>query len=69
MTYLAEIVLSVPDGITKIDARPSDALNVALIAEVPIVISDSLLDTWASHVADIPQSAIEEAIGGSIEGE
>ena len=69
MTYLAEIVLRGPDGITQIDARPSDALNVALIAEVPTRISDSLLDTWAAQVIHIPQSKIEEAIGGSLEGE
>ena len=40
MTYLAEIILCMPAGITQIDARPSDALNVALIADVPIRISD-----------------------------
>lgn len=69
MTYLAEIILCMPAGITQIDARPSDALNVALIADVPIRISDALFDAWASQVAGIPQSAIEEAIGGSLEGE
>ena len=68
LTYLAEIVLGTPDGVVHIDARPSDALNVALIAEVPIRISESLLTAWASQLIHIPQSTIEEAIGGSLEG-
>ena len=69
MTYLAEILLSTPAGAVQIDARPSDAVNVALIAEVPIRISESLLTAWTSQLIQIPQSAIEEAIGGSLEGE
>jgi RNA polymerase sigma factor (sigma-70 family) len=68
LTYLAEIVLGTPAGVVQIDARPSDALNVALIAEVPIRISESLLTAWASQLMHIPQSTIEEAIGGSLEG-
>ncbi len=69
LTYLAEIVLRTPTGAVPIDARPSDAINVALIAEVPIRISESLLDAWASELAHIPQGTIEEAIGGSLKGD
>ncbi len=69
MTYLAEIVLSTPAGAVQIDALPSDAVNVALIAEVPIRISESLLNAWASQLIHIPQNTMEEAIGGSLEGQ
>ena len=69
LTYLAEIVLHTHDGVVHIDARPSDAVNVALIAEVPIRISESLLAAWAAQLIHIPQSTIEEAIGGSLEGD
>ena len=68
-TYIAEIVLEAPGGDITVDARPSDAINVALIAGVPIQLSDSLLNEWASQIAHIPLSVIEVAVGGSLEGE
>jgi RNA polymerase sigma factor (sigma-70 family) len=68
-TYLAEIVLRTGNDTVHVDARPSDAINVALITGTPMRIADALFDAWASEAAQVPLSAIEEAIGGSLEGE
>ncbi|MFZ0251754.1 MAG: bifunctional nuclease domain-containing protein [Acidimicrobiales bacterium] len=68
-TYLAEIVLRTGGGSVHIDARPSDAINLALVTGAPMRIADVLFDTWASEVAHTPFRTIEEAIGGPLEGE
>jgi RNA polymerase sigma factor (sigma-70 family) len=68
-TYLAELVLRTEAGTVQIDARPSDAINVALLTGTPIRIADSLFAKWASEIVRAPLDAIERAIGGPLEGE
>ena len=43
-TFYAKIILSVDGGQTEIDSRPSDALALAVRAEVPIYAEESVLD-------------------------
>jgi RNA polymerase sigma-70 factor (ECF subfamily) len=69
LTYLAQIVLRTPTGMVHVDARPSDAVNVALINEIPIRIGEALFDKWASEVVQVPLGVIEEAVGGSLDGD
>lgn len=69
LAYLAEIVLNTPAGIQQVDARPSDAMNIALIAGVPIRISEPLFDKWATDIVHTPLSTLEKTIGGSLQGD
>lgn len=43
-TYYALVSVDGPAGTREVDARPSDALNLALVAGAPILIEESLLD-------------------------
>ncbi|MCY7417556.1 MAG: bifunctional nuclease family protein [Chloroflexi bacterium] len=43
-TYRARIVVSLRDVDHEIDARPSDAIAIALRADVPIFVADAILD-------------------------
>ena len=43
-TYRARVVVSVGEMEHEIDARPSDAIAIALRAEAPIFVADAILD-------------------------
>lgn len=43
-TFYAELVLNTPAGPAVVDARPSDAVNLALITGTPITVDAALLD-------------------------
>lgn len=42
--YYASVLVRAAGGIREVDARPSDAVNLALVADVPIRVEASLLD-------------------------
>ncbi len=44
MTFYAEIVVEGTQGVQSVDARPSDALNLALRANVPIRVATAVLE-------------------------
>ena len=46
-TFYAQIVIRVGDRLHEIDSRPSDAMAVAVRAEVPIYVSDRVMDKAA----------------------
>jgi bifunctional DNase/RNase len=56
-TFYAKIVLTVGDSQMEIDARPSDALALAVRVEVPIYAEESVLDK-----AGISLEKMEEAV-------
>jgi bifunctional DNase/RNase len=43
-TFYAVVRVEAPSGEADVDARPSDALNLALVAEAPIRVDEALLD-------------------------
>lgn len=43
MTYLATAIVQTPTGPAEVDARPSDALNLAVLVQAPITVESSLL--------------------------
>ena len=43
-TFYARILLNVDGGVVEVDSRPSDALALAVRAEVPIYAEESVLD-------------------------
>ncbi len=55
-TFYAKIILSVEDGELEIDARPSDALALAVRVEAPIYAEESVLEK-----AGISLDKVEEA--------
>ena len=63
--YYAVLVLERDGTVIEIDARPSDAMAMALKFNVPILISRSLFQTKAILVLD--QKNVEEAYGLSIQ--
>lgn len=43
ITYYAEVVVESPNGTQSVDARPSDALNLAVLMGVPIRVSPTII--------------------------
>jgi uncharacterized protein len=43
-TFYATVVLATGDGTKEVDARPSDALNLALRVDAPILVTEELMD-------------------------
>ena len=58
-TFYAEITLSTPSGPRIIDARPSDAIALAVRAEAPLFVADEVLDD-AGIPAEIEDQSIDE---------
>jgi RNA polymerase sigma factor (sigma-70 family) len=42
--FYASVLVRRPGGVTEVDARPSDAVNIALVADVPIRVEEGLLE-------------------------
>lgn len=47
-TFYATVLLEGPAGLVEVDARPSDALNVALTARAPVRVNEDLLNDPAA---------------------
>jgi bifunctional DNase/RNase len=66
--FYAVAVVEGPGGAVEVDARPSDAINVAVLAGVPIRIDAAILDDpvvdshpeWAEYPARLADLAAEE---------
>jgi len=51
--FYATVVLGGPSGPQEVDARPSDAVNLALVADVPILVDSRLLSAaGTAHYAE-----------------
>ncbi len=51
-TYYAQITLGNADGVRRVDARPSDAIALALRFGATLLVSDAVLDEAATVVLD-----------------
>jgi bifunctional DNase/RNase len=66
--FYAVVVVEAPGGVAEVDARPSDALNLAVLSGAPIrvdaaVLSDPEIDRhaeWEQYPARVPDLAAEE---------
>ncbi len=56
-TYYAEVELTVGEEKRRLDARPSDAVALALRAHCPIFVAQSVLDDVAKDAAESPGAA------------
>jgi bifunctional DNase/RNase len=59
-TYYSNIVLDVSGFSNEVDARPSDAINLALRAKVPIYVSEKVLDEAGFYSARETSKGDEE---------
>ncbi|HSF79956.1 MAG TPA: bifunctional nuclease family protein [Anaerolineales bacterium] len=64
-TFFGNIVVEVNGHTIDVDSRPSDALNLAVRAHVPILVSRSVMDT----AGIIPEQDIQEETAGQIQDE
>jgi RNA polymerase sigma factor (sigma-70 family) len=66
--FYAEVVIEAPAGVVEVDARPSDALNLALVAGAPVRVDAAVLDNpevdshlgWEQYPARWQDLAAEE---------
>jgi bifunctional DNase/RNase len=57
-TYLATVEVEGPPGVQSVDARPSDALNVAALVQAPIFVAPEVLqEAEARRTSDSPEAA------------
>ena len=75
-TYYAVAVIEGPDGTVEVDARPSDALNAALLADASVTARPELLaapeeesaPTLAAFAEKFPESA-RDIVGSEVAAE
>jgi bifunctional DNase/RNase len=67
-TYYSELVLGQGDRMTLLDARPSDAIAMALRAHAPIYVAQQVLDQAKIAFANNPPPPIPEAASGESSG-
>ncbi|NCC23620.1 MAG: bifunctional nuclease family protein [Deltaproteobacteria bacterium] len=60
-TYYAELVLSTGDRQRRLDSRPSDAIALALRAGVPVLATETLLETVAKGAEKPFQAVLDDA--------
>lgn len=63
-TFHADLVLDEAGGASRVDARPSDAIALAIRAHAPLFVSDEVLDVAGAEVPDEAPEA-REAIEAS----
>ncbi len=62
-TYYGNIVVNLNGGIHNIDSRPSDAMNLAVRLDVPIFVSDQVLDeAGLTPEDDLSESGLDEEV-------
>jgi RNA polymerase sigma factor (sigma-70 family) len=59
--FYAEMVMEGPAGVRVVDARPSDALNLAVLAGAPIRVAPEIVEAAASHPAPTAADGAEGA--------
>lgn len=72
-TFYGNIVVEANGQVLNVDARPSDALNLAIRANVPIFVADEVMDSAGiepeEDLQEEPESSLETMEGGSNGGE
>jgi bifunctional DNase/RNase len=64
--YLAELVLVGPNGAVRVDARPSDAIALAVRAKAPMFVADDVLERAAAlvQVVGVDQGDVDDEVEG-----
>jgi bifunctional DNase/RNase len=62
-TYLATVEVEGPPGMQSVDARPSDALNLAALVQAPIFVAPEVLqEAEARRAGDSPGARLRRAL-------
>jgi bifunctional DNase/RNase len=62
-TYLATVEVEGPPGVRLVDARPSDALNLAALVQAPIFAAPEVLqEAEARRAGDSPGARLRQAL-------
>ena len=67
-TFLAVLFLMQGDEAITIDARPSDAIALALRADCPIYVSENVMQTARLNASGVPEGPSAEQLRGWLEG-
>ena len=59
-TFFADLVLHGPAGDLRIDARPSDAIALAVRTQAPLFVDDHVLDTAGTELEELELDAEED---------
>lgn len=59
-TFYADIVLETPEGTATVDARPSDAIALALRAGAQLLVAEKVMEEAGSRVASDEASKLNE---------
>ena len=66
-TFYATIVLATPGGAQEVDARPSDALNLAVRVDAPVFVDDPVMES--AFTGDLDEKVREEEARLGLEAE
>ena len=66
-TFYATVVLDGPRGPAEVDARPSDALNLALAAGAPVRVDGGVLDRAAAEADEVAVEVSSLPAPGTLE--
>ena len=67
-TFLAVLFLRQGDEFVTVDARPSDAIALALRADCPIYVSEQVMQTAKLNTSGPPEGPTAEQLRGWLEG-
>lgn len=59
--FYASVLVRGPGGVQEVDARPSDAVNLALVAGAPIRVEVSLLESAPATSCEVEAAALPVA--------
>jgi bifunctional DNase/RNase len=65
-TYLATMIVHTPTGPAEVDSRPSDALNLAVLARAPITVESSMLRD-GDELREVPNPKQQNRLGGLLD--
>ena len=62
-TFMAEVELQGPRGARRLDSRPSDAIALAVRVDVPLFVSDDVLDEAGAILSEpVDEQAIDDEV-------
>ncbi|MGZ6905057.1 MAG: bifunctional nuclease family protein [Acidimicrobiia bacterium] len=61
-TFRAELAFSGPAGELRLDSRPSDAIALALRADAPLFVAESVLDEAGAYFEELDDEAIDQEV-------
>lgn len=61
-TFFAALTFRGPDGVLRLDGRPSDAIALAVRADAPMFVADDVLDRAGALLPELDEEAIDREV-------